>query len=460
MMLPELLALWHVALAEALLLVALLVAINGLDDLAIDLLWLLMPRHRRAPQPFPPVSRLGSALPRFAILIPAWDESAVIGAMLQRLLATQDWPDYTVFVGLYPNDPKGQAAVAALADPRLHAVIGEAPGPTTKADCLNGLWQAALAQEVATGRRFAAVVLHDAEDVVHAHELAVFAAHLPQSAMVQLPVLPLPDADSPLISGHYIDEFAEAHAKDLLVRHWLGAAVPAAGVGVAIDRAMLGRIADARGGLPFDAASLTEDYELGQHVHALGGRGRLVWVKAEDGPVATREHFPATLAAAVRQKSRWLIGIALAGWDRLGWRGGWVNRWMLLRDRKAPLMALLTLSAYVIALLLGIDGLLRLALPMAAQLPPVAGGLTRALLWLNWTLLCWRLLVRALFTLRVQGVAEALLATPRALVGNMINAMAALRALSLYAKALRSGRRLAWDKTLHRFPVLPAGSAP
>ncbi|WP_310476138.1 glycosyl transferase family protein [Sandarakinorhabdus sp.] len=458
MMLPELLALWHVALAEALLLVALLVAINGLDDLAIDSLWLLMPRHRRKPQLFaptpPPESPSGSPSPRFAILIPAWDESAVIGAMLQRLLARLDWPDYAVFVGLYPNDPKGQAAVAALTDSRLHAVVGAAPGPTTKADCLNSLWRAALAEEATSGQPFDAIVLHDAEDVVHAQELAVFAAHLPQSAMVQLPVLPLPDADSPLISGHYIDEFAEAHAKDLLVRHWLGAAVPAAGVGVAIDRAMLGRIADARGGAPFDAASLTEDYELGQHVHALGGRGCLVWVMADGQPVATREHFPASFEAAVRQKSRWLTGIALAGWDRIGWRGGMINRWMLLRDRKAPMMALLTLAAYVIAALLGVDELLRAASPAAARLPPVAGAVTRALLWLNFALLCWRLLVRALFTLSVHGLTEALLATPRALVGNLINAMAALRALSRYRQALRSGRRLAWDKTSHRFPGL------
>ena len=264
--------------------------------------------------------------------------------------------------------------------------------------------------------------------------------------------LPLPDAGSPLISCHYIDEFAEAHAKDLLVRQWLDAAVPAAGVGVAIDRAMLGRIADARDGAPFDAASLTEDYELGQHVHALGGRGRLVWVLADGQPVATREHFPASFDAAVRQKARWLTGIALAGWDRIGWRGGLVNRWMLLRDRKAPLMALLTLAAYGIALLFGIDSLLRLALPAAARLPPVAGDVTRALLWLNWTLLCWRLLVRALFTLRVHGLSQAILTPPRALVGNFINAMAALRALSRYAQAVRTGRRLAWDKTIHRFP--------
>jgi adsorption protein B len=446
----DLLALWHVALAEMLLLAALLVAINGLDDLAIDILWLAMPRARRQPRMLP----ITAPPARFAILIPAWDESAVIGAMLQRLLAALEWPDYAVFVGLYPNDPAGQAA-AAVADSRLHVVIGAVPGPTTKADCLNSLWRAALAEEAASGRPFDAIVLHDAEDVVHGSELAVFAAYLPHNAMVQLPVLPLPDASSPLISGHYIDEFAEAHAKDLLVRHWLGAAVPAAGVGVAIDRAMLGRIADARSGAPFDAASLTEDYELGQHVHALGGAGALVWVIADGRPVATREHFPATFSAAVRQKSRWLTGISLAGWDRVGWRGGLANRWMLLRDRKAPLMALLSLAAYLIALLLGVDGLLRMASPVAARLPAVAGDVTLALLWLNWTLLCWRLLVRALFTLRLHGLTEALLAAPRALVGNLVNAAAALRAVSRYTQALRSGRRLTWDKTVHRFPSLP-----
>ena len=125
---------------------------------------------------------------------------------------------------------------------------------------------------------------------------------------------------------------------------------------------------------------------------------------------------------------------------------------MLLRDRKAPLMALLTLAGYALALLLGIDLLLRQLLPAAARLPAVATGWVPALLWLNWTLLCWRLLMRALFTLRVRGAAEALLATPRALVGNFINAMAALRALSRYRAALRSGAALAWDKTRHRFP--------
>jgi bacteriophage N4 adsorption protein B len=458
-------SLWHVLLAEALLIVAALVAVNGLDDLAVDLAWLVMPRTARQPPPVAPVpaplptplptplpAPLPALLPVFAILVPAWDESAVIGAMLRRLTATQRWPDYRVFVGLYPNDPAGIAAVAALDDPRITMVIGQNPGPTTKADCLNTLWRAAVAHEQASGRRFAAIVLHDAEDVVHSHELACFARHLPGHALVQLPVLPLADAGSPFIAGHYIDEFAEGHGKELPVRQWLGAAVPAAGVGVAIDRQMLGRIAALRGAAPFDAESLTEDYELGQHVHRLGGKALMLWLWADGEAVATAEHFPATWNGAVRQKARWLTGIALSGWDRLGWRGGLAQRWMLLRDRKAPLMALVTLAAYVLALLLGVDGLLRQHSAMAARLPPVASGFTLVLLWINWALLCWRLVVRAWFTGQLRGPVEGLLAPPRALVGNLINAAAALRALSRYRAALKAGHAPSWEKTLHRFP--------
>ncbi len=447
------LATCHVLLGEALLLLGWIIAINGLDDLLIDLAWLgLRRRHGPVSSGRPPLPAGPPA--SFAILVPAWDEAAVIGAMLRRLLASQNWPDFTVFIGLYPNDPDGQAAVAAVADGRVRAVINARPGPTTKADCLNLVWQALLAEEIVRGRPFRAVVLHDAEDVVHPDELAVMAAELAAPdppAMVQLPVRPLIDPASPLISGHYIDEFAQSHAKDLLVRQWLGAALPSAGVGVAFDRVLLGRIAAAQAGRPFDDDSLTEDYELGLKLHALGGRGRLVRRVIDGGLVATAEHFPATLATAVRQKARWAVGISLAGWDRIGWRGGAVERWMLWRDRKGPAMALVSLAAYALAVLLALEGLLRAWWPPAAALPPLGRGMI-ALLWWNFALLCWRLIVRAGFTWAAEGPVEALLATPRAAVGNIINALATVRALGRYTAALRAGRAPAWDKTVHRFP--------
>src|SRR3546814_2380204 len=92
---------------------------------------------------------------------------------------------------------------------------------------------------------------------------------------------------------------------------------------------------------PFDETSLTEDYEIGLRIGALGGRGILARVpEYPGGPVvAVRAYFPATLDAAVRQKARWLFGIALAGWDRTGWgrRRHLGELWMRMRDRRAPL---------------------------------------------------------------------------------------------------------------------------
>ena len=84
-------------------------------------------------------------------------------------------------------------------------------GPTTKADCLNTLWRALLRADAQDGRVTAAVVLHDAEDVVHPLELRVFDDHLRDAALVQLPVVPLIEPRRRLVSGHYADEFADTN---------------------------------------------------------------------------------------------------------------------------------------------------------------------------------------------------------------------------------------------------------
>src|SRR3546814_6455753 len=99
---------------------------------------------------------------------------------------------------------------------------------------------------------------------------------------------------------------------------------------------------DLRSGLPFDPGCLTEDYELGLRIGAHGGRGVFIRMRDDAGDlVCTREYFPATLTAAVRQKARWMTGIALAGWDRLGWQGSLAERWMRFRDRRGPLAAVI-----------------------------------------------------------------------------------------------------------------------
>ena len=44
-----------------------------------------------------------------------------------------------------------------------------------------------------------------------------------------------------------------------------------------------------------------------------------------------------------------MIGIALDGWDRLGWgrAGDWRDHWMRMRDRRAPLSVFVLFVAYL-----------------------------------------------------------------------------------------------------------------
>ena len=197
-------------------------------------------------------------------------------------------------------------------------------------------------------------MLHDAEDVVHPLELTLFDRLIERAGVIQLPVLPLVDPASRWISGHYCDEFAESHAKELVVREAVGAAIPLAGVGCAISRQSLSQLAGLHGGRPFAGTSMTEDYEMGLRLGALGVRTMFVRLPALPGSravVSSRGHFPASLDDAVRQKARWIGGIAFAGWDRLGWRGGLGERWMRMRDRRGPLAALVIFAGYLAAFL-------------------------------------------------------------------------------------------------------------
>jgi adsorption protein B len=230
--------------------------------------------------------------------------------------------------------------------------------------------------------------------------------------------------------------------------------MPSAGVGCAIARAALDRMAEAHG-TPFDPASLTEDYELGLRLGAMGRPAAFVRLPAGPGrpSVATRGYFPSRLGAAVNQKAHWMVGIALAGWDRLGWSGGLAERWMRLRDRQSVLAALILLAAYA-ALVLW-TGLFLAARAGGPAPPPVAPGLA-LLLAVNLALLGWRLTMRFGFVARAYGWREGLRALPRVVVGNAIAMLAARRALILYFRLRRTGTAT-WDKTAHVFPrELPA----
>src|SRR4051794_12536819 len=420
----------------------------GTSDFVVDLLWIRLWLTRKRSRSYAP--SLSAARPgRLAVFVPAWDEAAVIGAMLSHALAAFAPADFRLYVGCYPNDPATVAAVRTLAGDRLRLVLGPVPGPTSKADCLNRLWERMVEDEAAESMRFKAVILHDAEDVVHSGELGLFDALIERFDLVQIPVVPLIDPASRWVSGCYADEFAEAHGKDLMVREAIGAGLPSAGVGCAISRDALSLLAQNQG-VPFDPESLTEDYELGLRLKMLGRRGAFARVPAgADRPaIATRAYFPASLGAAVAQRARWITGIALAGWDRLGWAGGMAERWMRLRDRQPILSALLLCAAYLALFLYAVMTVA--AAGGGLPLPSLPATLVE-LATINSVLLLWRLGMRFGFVARLYGWREGARALPRVAIGNLIAIMAARRAVGRYLRLRRIGAR-SWDKTAHVFP--------
>lgn len=434
---------------ELLLVCVSFIALGAVDDLGFDAAYLWMRLRgklsgaRAVPAPAHNAAKL-------AIFVPAWQEAGVIGPTVHRM---QDrWGDdtYTIFIGCYRNDPDTIAASMQGVDfpARVRIVINTAYGPTTKGDCLNRLWLAMQEEEAASGIRYSGVVLHDAEDWVHSQELTVFRHYLPHHAMIQIPVIPFIPRTDHWVAGHYADEFIESHCKTLRARHVMGGSLPAAGVGCAFDRDMLHFIAQHRGGHPFSCDSLVEDYELGLLIHELGGRPVLAYHRDIDGAlIATRAFFPMSIGQSVRQKTRWLTGIALAGWDRMGWRGGAVEYWMRLHDRRSVLAAFILAMGYIVIAL-------TVLLWIGARFVPVDGfniatdpDLMRMTAACGLILL-WRLAVRALFVGRHYGWKQAGLAILRQPIANSIAIMAATRAVIQYARHCR-GHALAWDKTDH-----------
>lgn len=433
---------------ELLLFAAFWFAVGAIDEFLIDGVWLWMRSKGAAKTGRLTDDHQDELKGIAAVIVPAWHESAVIGAMVSHCL--ESWPqrNLRIYVGVYRNDQPTLAALTVLAnDPRLRVVLHDRDGPTTKADCLNRLYRALCEDEHRSGKRVRSIILHDAEDMVHPAALSLMDGALDHADFVQLPVRPEPQASSRWIAGHYCDEFAEAHSRDMVVRNWLKAGLPSSGVGCAFSREAIDRILERRGGSePFAADCLTEDYEAGLLVSETGGNSCFLRVRDRLGNlVATREFFPGTLTASVRQKTRWLHGIAFQGWERLGWNGRGHDLWMRLRDRRGALVAVVLTAAYLLIL---ISPIVRLGEASGAITPLVPDPLVKALLLFNLFSFVWRLTLRFGFTAHEYGLAEGLRALLRFPIGNIISIMAGRRALVAYLRVLLGGK-LQWDHTVH-----------
>ena len=129
----------------------------AVNDLAVDLIyfgrraWRAATVYRRFPRAF--ASELASpGKPGFiAIFVPAWDEAAVIAPMLRATLEALracQLPDLRRPLPQRSGDRRGDRQRRRSRASSRCAV--DADGPTTKADCLNHLYDALIAYETAT----------------------------------------------------------------------------------------------------------------------------------------------------------------------------------------------------------------------------------------------------------------------------------------------------------------------
>lgn len=454
-------------------------AILGSEDLLNDLVYWLQQLWRRiviySRHPYADERQLYAEPERpLAIMVPAWNEVGVVGEMARMASTRMDYENYQIFVGTYLNDPDTQADVddACRSYSNVHKVVCALPGPTSKADCLNNILSAVLAFEREAAVRFHGFILHDAEDVISPLELRLFSLLVDRKDLIQVPVYPLMHRNWwNFTANHYADEFAELHGKDVIVREALVGQVPSAGVGTCFSRRAVLRLLDEGEGIAFSTQSLTEDYDIGIRLHMAGMdeifvrfsprdpqlaplRERRFGVNRRDGQViCVRENFPDTLAAAVRQKSRWIVGIVFQGSKTLPWTQSVLHNYFLWRDRRGGISNLIGLISMVLAMQLGLGWLIIWTSNSDWGYSSVLGesAYLRGMLLYNGVLLANRVLQRMVFTGSYYGLAAALMAVPRMAWANVVNFQANLRAYR-QVRAIGDARRVAWDKTTHIFP--------
>ena len=435
-----------------------LLLLSGADDL-VPLL--VCTAHWARKAAFGRTSAIENASPayssserRIAILVPCWRESEVIGNMVRHNQAAIRYRNFDFFLGVYPNDEPTVLAADELAAafPNVHVAMCPGPGPTSKADCLNTAYRRMQEFEHAHGLTVDTVVLHDAEDLIHQQALSVINRERARFDMVQVPVLPLPTGWSDVTHGVYCDEFAEYQTIDMRARELMKSFVPSNGVGTGFSRRILDELASTSTGKVFDEASLTEDYEIGVRFHAAGYRQTFVPLTHDRGEfIATREFFPRTMNTAVRQRTRWVTGIALQCWERHGWGRSLAARYWFWRDRKG----LLANPLSVLANVLFIGGLIDFLGCAMARVPwhlTVQSRLVALLCVLTTGLQCLRLTMRAACVAQIYGWATAIGVPLRSFHANLINTLATAHALLNYARARRHNRRLTWQKTEHAYP--------
>ena len=253
--------------------------------------------RRRGPHPAPPGTVALAdrrPLPRISLLVPLYDEPAMIGplvAALERIDYPRPLMDVKLLLEESDSATRGALAAADL-PPWIAALVLPEGGPRTKPRALN------LALDFCDGE---IVGILDAEDRPEPRQLRAVAEHMrsapPEVACVQCQLAWF-NARENWITRCFQIEYAIWF--DVLLHGWqrLGLPIPLGGTSVYFRRSAL---RDLDG---WDAHNVTEDADLGMRLIRRGLRTEVI-------DSTTEEEANCRVMPWIRQRSRWLKGYLL-----------------------------------------------------------------------------------------------------------------------------------------------------
>ncbi len=434
-------------LIVAMLSVTALISVSSLDDLFIDLLGLGISRSG-----LPVSDGEGEAeSPWTAVFVANWHEEDVLGKMVEGNLARITVSNVNLYLGVYPNDT-GTLRVAkdleAKYPTRVRVIVNTLPGPTSKGQMLNEMFRQVFGSDD-DAPEF--VVLHDSEDVIDPRTFGVYATYARAGYdFIQAPVFSLDRGKGAHVASTYMDEFAERHTREMIVRNAVGATIPSAGVGTCMTRKLLKHFLATRGQVLM-SGTVTEDYILGVEAKRAGFRCAFAAVSADDERgldfVATREFFPRTATASIKQKTRWVYGINFEAFHKLGWEGDAWDKYFFVRDRKGMIANFLPPISLFLMLLLLVGAFDLSDVPEGLQ-PIFAASVS-----FNLIALLTRYVIRVRACHQVYGKYDWIGVATRWPVSLYINMAAVFRAWKTYLGEFEFATKpIVWSKTAHELP--------
>ncbi len=455
--------------------IAIIFLLSGIDDFIIDSIYWIWARKKKSMLKIEDIVAKEEKL--IAVIVAAWKEEDVIDKMVMNAIKMIDYKNYDIFVGIYPNDEGTKKSLLRLEDPyfnKVHIIVNDVDGPTNKGQNLNMIFKGIKKYESEIGKKYEILLMQDSEDIIHPLSLKLFNYLMPQKSMVQIPVFPIePEMNFKnffkyMISSTYADEFAENHTKDILVRKQIKGIIPSAGVGTAFARDALDKIAAQNSGNVFNYNNVTEDYEVAIRFHEAdlqtdyyaegilrlddNGKRKIEYI-------ATREFFPNSFRAAVKQKSRWVYGITFQTPSQHSLKGKTFPQiYSLLRDRKARYVNMINLPAYFLFIYSMFDLIYSLATGQPSMFATKIFPLF-SIIWFvvvtDTALAVLRAANRFIAIKEIYGkknASFAVLLPPiisfRLICGNVINFFSTLDAWKTFI--FGNKKRVKWNKTVHK----------